>query len=744
MFSIDNLASVSVSSSLKPWEFTSLINVPIRCLGKDGKKARHDWMTSIKTKFHAYSLFEGTNSNGRVSRGAKEREGNPPTYMHGIAADYDFPLTDAEVWAAIGRMDIKPTWWERTLSGNVRLVWMFSRKLPLPSFGFAVAFLEAIDKVLPIRQLAGLDEGALKAPERMFTNGCIWRQVSKTLVSWALLQGAWLEVSRKFDWKGPEFGVTIPLDVVAGKLREKYPRFAEWDGDFTLDSMGPTFWVDGSVSSKSAIVRETGMQTFAGHAHKAFFSWSELIGADFCDKYKTEQLGKAVEGIYYDEKSYYSKNAYGVWCIDPKENIIGLLKHERGMSDLKRKGESMSELERALVYIQRHNRVKTAASFAFFPEGMIDILGDRSLNIHTKKALEPCPEPAVWGPDGNFPWLSNFFDNFFTTPDQLPYFLSWLSYFYKNCYHRSPRSGQALFIGGGTSVGKTFLTRGVIGSLVGGFAEAQDYLLGRDKFNGELCDCALWVIDDNAVALDHKTHKAFSEGVKRTVANPSMKCNNKFLKACTTVWLGRLIVTFNTDLESMGIMPNMDLSLKEKIMVFRAVEVSLVAFMPLDQMERMLARELPAFARFLLDYVIPPQCLAKDPRFAVESYLEPTLMSVNAQSSIAGTFTEILEEWACEHFTNREPTANKWEGTALQLHKAILMDGSLTEAMKAFNVPSVGRMLTTLAAKKVIDIRAVGDEGKRIFTVNRDETKYPYPKLQTVAGSAGPSKFEKS
>lgn len=734
MFFIPNLSSSGVTRQ-DPWLFTDIARVPAECMGKDGKDNRQAWATAPNTDYHCYSLFEGVNSSARIS----DKEENAPVLMHGLAVDYDYPLTDAEIDAGINRMNIKPNWREVTLSGNCRLLWIFSKPLPLASYRYAVALLESMEDIIPFRNLAGIDEGALKAPERYFTNGCQWTKINPLPVPWALLFGHAVRVSEKFDWKGPEFGVTMPLDVVAEKLREKYPRFSEWPGDFTIGAQGPSFWVEGSISSKSALVRETGLQTFAGHAHKPFFNWAELIGAEFCSRFKTEQMGRAVDGIYYDERSYWSKNNQGMWCSDPKENIVGLLKHERGMSDTKRKGEPTTELERAFVYVQRNHRIKVASPYAFYPEGVMTVVGEKVLNTHTRRVIAPAPGPVA---TTELPFLWPFLSTLFRTPEQLDYFLSWLAYFYAACYRRSPRSGQGVFIAGGTSVGKTFLNRGVIGGLVGGFAEANEFLMGTDEFNSELTDVALWVVDDGSIATDFRSHKRFSEMVKRMVANPSIRSNGKFLKANTVLWQGRVVITMNTDAESVRMLPDLDLSLREKIMIFRAHDSPQVQFRPQGEMEAMLARELPVLARFLLDYKIPDHCQSSDPRFGVSCYLEESLVNTANQSSVSGTFSEILEEWQRAYFTEREPHAQTWEGTALQLHKSILLDPTLSEAMKPYNVQAVGRMLVNLASKKVFDIRVGGDERRRVFTIPRDEIQHPARKSVLVGGVSEHSKFQ--
>lgn len=720
-----------------PWEFTHLDRVPPNCLGKDGKKARTEWATAIKTDFCCYSTFEGTNPNLRIRAPGADGEGNPARVMHGLAVDFDYPLAEAEVSAGIERMqpDLRPNWQETTLSGNCRLVWVFAIPINLPSHDFTIGFLKSIDVVIPFRNLAGLDEGALIAPERLFTNGCVWKKINPNPFPHALLMGHFLKFSDKFDWKGDKDGTLIPLDIVAAQLKEKFPRFSEWEGDFVDGAQGPSFWIDGSTSPKSAIVRPTGIQSLAAHRSKPFYHWPELIGAEFCNRYKTEQIGKSSDGIFYDEKTYHSQITNGTWVSDPKENIILLLKTERGLSDTKRKGETTSEVERALAHIQRRNRVRVAAPFAFYPPGKTTILGESVLNTHTRLTIQPAERP------GEYPFLDKFLKTLWDPAEQYEYFISWLSYFYKSCLNRGPRSGHALFIAGGTNVGKTFLSRAVIGGLVGGFAEAQQFLLGEDNFNSELFDSALWVVDDGSVSTSFATHKKISEMIKRIVANPSIRCRGLYTKGATVAWQGRPVFTMNIDAESIRALPDMDLSLREKVMILKTHVVSQVQFMEADGMKDMLARELPYLARFLVDWEIPPQCRASDPRFGVNNYLEKSLVEAANQNSVSGAFSEILDEWRTMHFTQTEPAADKWEGTSLQLYKSILQDHSLGEAMRPFNVQSVGRMLVSLANKHVFDISVSGETERRIFTIPRDLSRFPKTKTLIVPGNSG--KFAK-
>jgi len=171
-------------------------------------------------------------------------------------------------------------------------------------------------------------------------------------------------------------------------------------------------------------------------------------------------------------------------------------------------------------------------------------------------------------------------------------------------------------------------------------------------------------------------------------------------------------------------------------MVLKTHEQAQVEFLPFDEMTAMLARELPYLARFLLDWEIPPQCRTDDPRFGIANYLEKSLVESANQNSISGAFSEILDEWQAMYFTQYEPNADSWTGTSLQLYKSIMQDHTLVEAMRPFGVQNVGRMLISLANKHVFGITVSGDEGRRLFTIPRDLTRFPKTKSLIVPGNS--------
>lgn len=724
MYYLKNLVSRQVHQG-NPWEFNKLELVPQDAI-KD-KARRTTWLQFPETDYQCYTLFEGLDPNSRVTTGTSDQDSNPPCKQHGLAVDYDVPISQTTIDEAIARMEIKPNWHETTLSGYCRLVWLFERPLPLASFGFAAYLQKHFSSLLPIDKLAGLDQNAL-TPTRLFTNGARWRKISDAPVPWVRIQGWLVTVSSKYDWARNERGVSIPMEEVEARLKElapeKYPRFNEWPGEIKLGAQGPSFWVEGSISPKSAIVRENGFHTFSAHAHKSFFPWEELLGVDWVKNYEQSRLGRAVENIFYDGRNFFVRTPEGMWHDENKDNLINELVVRRGLSRdvAKKKGQSYSEVEEAISHIRTHSRVKGAAPFAFFPNGPIEFNGDRYLNTHTKLVMPPAPGPAEWGPTGGFPWISSFLEGFFDPANQLDYFLSWLHRFYGSCYRRAPLSGQNVFLAGSASVGKTFLNRAVVGRLMGGYSECKEFLLGDDSFNSELFDYGLWCVDDGSIADSGAIHKYFSEMIKRIAANRDMRSNEKYRKASLVGWQGRVFVTCNDDAESIRMIPRLDISIREKIMLWRAAKREWKFFEDEEQ-KKVLARELPHFARYILDYKIPAHCLHPDPRFGIRHFHEPSLVaSANLTTS---AFTDILDCWMREHFTVRHAQEDSWTGTALDLRSSILIDPMMADPMKPFTLEKIKRALAGLSTGNLFKVQVIPEGEIRVrYRIFRD-THYP-------------------
>ncbi len=460
------------------------------------------------------------------------------------------------------------------------------------------------------------------------------------------------------------------------------------------------------------------MARISGDHRKPFYSWADLIGIDFVREYAAKAMGKAVEGIYHDGTTYYRTTGYGHWRGFAKEDLCAHLRVDRGLSSQKQ-GDQPSEVDRAVAFIQNWAGIDGAAPFIFQQPGIIRRPGGTFLNTHTGRVLAPSAEPAQWGADGSFPWLSKYFDGLFDPHEQLEFFLSWLSRFYKGAYELNLESGQNIFLLGVAGIGKTLLSQAILSRLMNGSCDAEDFLLGKTRFNSQLFEVALWTIDDNSANVDQTTHKKFSAMIKRMAANTMFTHEQKFRTPATVSWSGRVFVTANSDESSAKIVPDLTISVLDKLMLFKASSTPAVAFPPRQKLTAILDRELPHFARFLLDFKIPEHCVGTA-RYGVKAFHESSLLQTAEQSSESGSFLEIVDDWANDYFNGKPDLF--WEGTAYQFVKLLHQgDIAAAAALRSITPNFVSRQLMILSAKGRVDSRSAGS--MRIWRINRPQKR---------------------
>lgn len=728
-YALQNLVSKEVEALDAPWAVA--LHVPDEVKGKEGKKLRDTWINNPETTHCVYSAFEGFIDNQRVSS-PKNEEGNPPLRMHAFIADIDAPLTVQEIEQGIGRVPFAPNWLERTLSGNVRLIWLLEKPVSFPNRRFAIEFLELALTRMKLEMLAvGFDKGAYLDPNRYYTNSGEWMQGAEGVLSASLLDGWVVAVSEKHIWKKDRGAVDIPLPIVQAALEKKYPEFKHWIGDFVEGATGPTFWVEGSSSPKSAIVKPTGMFTFSAHAVKPFYGWADLLGKTFTDTYVAEAMGRAVDGILFDGQKYWRKDGYGDWKNYTKEDTVAHLAIDRGLETKKGEGDA-SETSRAIQYIQNWQNVIGAAPFVFQPSGIINKQGNKFLNTHTRKVCGPSAGPVVWGPEGQMPFLSKFFDGLFH-PDSkaavpgkpLEYFLAWLQRFYKGAYESNLESGQNLFLCGGPGVGKTFLNQGLLPYLMGGGADAESYLLGVSDFNSQLFEVAYWSIDDNSATVNEQTHRKYSTMIKKMAANTTFQYHAKFRIPCMVDWTGRCVTTLNRDEASTSIIPDLAISIMDKIMIFLTADTSPVEFPSRAECHKIIQNEAPHLARFLLDYVAPEYCVGSS-RFGVVSFHDSSLVKTAEQGSVTSAFVEILDDWRQTYFSEHTDLAF-WEGSAYQFLKELHKDSAGTAAgIRNYTAKKIGLELAAIRAKGIAGIEPTNtDSLVRTWRIHRQKPLHP-------------------
>lgn len=682
-----------------PWDFdrdvmTSVYDQSLIDGIMRDKNSRSVFMTDPNTQWHVYICAEGMDPTKRPS---KE---NQVVTISALVGDYDTKLMESYIGNA-EKLKYPPSWVEQSLSGNFRAIWLFEKPLGVCDSNHARAILEKLSGLVKMKTIApALDKNSFN-PAQTWTNGGAWLSCSGKPLSADLLRGTAIECLKGLKGEFSEGGTVTDLKAMADALGEKYPRFrAEWATEFEIEAQGPTFWVEDAKSPKSAIVKPWGMFTFADGAPKAAFSWAELVGRDIADGIVAKKMSDAASDIYYDGMKYFLRDSHKRWAAYPIDPLRRMLKIQHGLSATAGP-EGFSQVDEALHTAEQVNRVTAVSPCIPYPSGTVEVQGRRFLNDWVDQSIIPAPGKNVKWAEG-FPHIAEHITHLLSHPDapeepQPVRFLDWLSVFYRSVHTKQPQSGQAIFILGGTGVGKGMLS-GIIQMMVGGGTRAEEFLTGRSSFGGECYDQPVMCVDDMAGLETKREVMKFTENLKARVANGiGQNFHKKHQTPANIPWFGRIVVTMNDDDSSMSVLPDFSASVEDKISLFHAAPTKsgfASMFATLQEKEAIIRAEAPFFARYLLEHHEEMDAEFRDPRYGTKAYHFSLLRAEVDDTQALGTLAEPLQEFFQSYFV-ANPDKTEWTGKASQLFRE-MQAGGLIGSGSAYphaNVNKIGRQL---------------------------------------------------
>ncbi|MDF7826875.1 hypothetical protein P4B35_22800 [Pontiellaceae bacterium B12227] len=689
LFAIPNLASSRISEC-KPWEVRSVA------------PPKTDWnRPDVEHAF--YSGFEGEFPSTRI-----ESKNNPAVALHWLVADYDGDIDQHARDSLIElSVDFRPQYICRTTSGGARLLWKLEEPFPLHNIELTRRLMRYVRKKMKLSKLlGGFETGAFENPDLYYEAGSDWIQLSDDEIPASYMMQWSIESSDGYKWN--KLGLSIPMEIVARAVNRHFP--GRWQGDFQIGTRVVCFWVPDADNLTTAVVRESGMQCFEGT--QAFVPWSSIFGQRFVKQFKEDRIARSVEKIYHDGRDYWLRHPNKNWICVNKGDLIMYLKVDHKLRNRAMRGETASEIDYALCLIRDHQHIDCASPLVHRPDGIVQVNNHCILNISSVKMLQPADVSTAWSSSTNecsFPWLRDFFEGFFDPSEQLEYFYAWLKRWYESALNKRMEPGQAAFFAGDPNCGKTLLTNVILSRIFGGHADASSFLSGEDSFNSHLFTKAVWTVDDVVPLSNRRSHMKFSSHIKKVAANRTFSVREKYRVDQFIEWNGRIAVTCNTDPESIRILPDVDLSNRDKINLFRTAKRSSFVFP--DNVVEIIVSELPFFLRWLLDWP-PPEHVVGDTRFGVKTYCEDSLLEAARNSSSAYSFLEVMLKF----FEGQDE--DFWQGSATELLSSMLNDDDgLARIASRYSPTSVGRELSKLASQNY-PLTQHRNGTKRIWTIN--------------------------
>ncbi len=407
---------------------------------------------------------------------------------------------------------------------------------------------------------------------------------------------------------------------------------------------------------------------------------------------------------------YWVKDNRSAW-IQFTESSLKRLGRSKGIKAGIAENELISPLDEWVVEVQLDHNVAYAGSLSGYKAGPYNMVGGRLLVTDSPVLIEP--KPGSWETIRVL-LVGLLIDEHF---DQTPYFFGWLKIALESLRANTRRTGQALAIAGPSGCGKSLLQQLITVLLGGRQANPYQHMVGESPFNSHMFTAEHLVIEDEAASSDIRTRRTFGAHLKTITANVVQSCHakNRTPVSLTPFW--RLSITVNDEPENLMVLPPLDESIEDKLILLRARFETMPMPTGTDD-ERaafwaVLVGELPAFVDFLLSWEIPADL--RSARFGVRHFHHPDLLQAIDDLAPERRLLDLID---AELFSG--PLADAWEGKAEVLEKRLTgsESSSAYEARRvlSFNT-ACGVYLARLAKKHPARVSKRILDGSALWTI---------------------------
>lgn len=299
--------------------------------------------------------------------------------------------------------------------------------------------------------------------------------------------------------------------------------------------------------------------------------------------------------------------------------------------------------------------------------------------------------------------------------EQSVFFLAWLKVGYESQIDGDFKPGQLLALFGKSGCGKSLLQSLITEFFGGRSAKPYSFMIGDTKFNSDLAKAEHLMIEDENASHDIRSRRKFGTSIKEFTVNKEMRIHGKGLEAITLPTFKRLTSSGNSEAENLMILPPMDDSILDKIILFKCGPTTLSN----DRKKnwKQLAGELPQLAHHLLQMKIPKAM--QDARFGVRAYHNPELMEILNAVSPEHRLLSLIDEIL---WTGKPDAAeiDQHRLTAEQLEQKLRNStfGFAVEKLLYFS-SACGVYLARLASKYPDRFEQRKTQGKTVWLIQR-------------------------
>jgi 5S rRNA maturation endonuclease (ribonuclease M5) len=363
--------------------------------------------------------------------------------------------------------------------------------------------------------------------------------------------------------------------------------------------------------------------------------------------------------IFYNgaSKGFLAPDNRGGW-VSLSETQIKRLMRSNGVESKTQKNELVSEMDSELLMIQTTQNVDYSGPLAGHYAGMLQIANHRILVTESPTLIEP--------KEGDWSMYRGIVEGLLGV-DQLPFFYGWVKVAYESLRAGVRTPGQALAIAGPRNGGKSLIQNLLTPILGGRCSRPYEYMTAGSPFNAHLFGAEHLMVEDEAPSTDLRARRAFGAQIKSTTVNLEAQCHAKGQTPIMLRPFWRLSITLNDEPENLMVLPPMDESIFDKIILFKSnyQEMPMPTASPGDRQAfwSKLLDELPSFLYYLTNWQIPPEMVSQ--RFGVTHYHHPEIMNALNELAPEHRLLSLIDGYL---FNGLDA---EWSGTSEQLERAL-------------------------------------------------------------------------
>jgi len=332
--------------------------------------------------------------------------------------------------------------------------------------------------------------------------------------------------------------------------------------------------------------------------------------------------------------------------------------------------------------------------------------------MNGKRVLVTADPTIIEGKKGQTPIIESVVKQLFQIGevDQRPRIYGWLKMARKAMLEGFPMPGQALVLAGPRNAGKN-LFQDIITEMLGGRAEKPyRYMVGRSEFNGDLFGAEHLCIADEVPFYDMPSRRVFGSKIKDICVNSLQSCHGKHKEALTLFPLWRLSISVNDEAENLVMLPPLEESIEDKIMLLKVSRA--IMPMPSDSPQHRMEfwdavrAEIPSFIHFVENYEIPEEL--KESRFGIQAFQHPELVEVLKEMTHENRLMELMQIIVI-------PENGVWKGSLEQLETQLLEDSTYKRQLEKLLYYPTALMTYMRRLQKTMPerVKAVKFQGKR-------------------------------